>query len=54
MTKTVLIVEDNELNIKLLNDLLVVQGIATLKARDGKEAIAMAHRHHPDLIIMDL
>jgi two-component system cell cycle response regulator DivK len=52
--KTVLIVEDNELNMKLFNDLLEAHGYATLKTADGIEAIELARAHHPDLILMDI
>jgi two-component system cell cycle response regulator DivK len=52
--KTILIVEDNELNMKLFNDLLEAHGYATLKSRDGIEALKIAREHHPDLIIMDI
>ncbi len=52
--KTILIVEDNELNMKLFNDLLEAHGYATLKTRDGIEALKIAREHHPDLIIMDI
>ena len=54
MPKTVLIVEDNELNMKLFNDLLEAHGYATLKTADGIEAIELARAHHPDLILMDI
>jgi two-component system, cell cycle response regulator DivK len=54
MTKTVLIVEDNELNMKLFNDLLEAHGYATLKTADGIEAIELARTHRPDLILMDI
>ena len=54
MSKTVLIVEDNELNMKLFNDLLEAHGYNTLKTRDGIEALGMAREHHPDLILMDI
>ena len=54
MTKTVLIVEYNELNMKLFHDLLEAQGYETLQTRDGKAALATAREHHPDLIIMDI
>ena len=40
--KTVLIVEDNELNMKLFNDLLEAHGYATLQTRDGMEALRIA------------
>jgi two-component system cell cycle response regulator DivK len=52
--KTILIVEDNELNMKLFNDLLEAHGYATLKTRDGIEALKIAREHLPDLIIMDI
>ncbi len=54
MKKTVLIVEDNELNMKLFNDLLEANGYATLRTKSGVEAIALARAHHPDLILMDI
>ena len=54
MKKTVLIVEDNELNMKLFNDLLEANGYATLKTAHGIEAIELARAHHPDLILMDI
>ena len=52
--KKVLIVEDNDLNMKLFNDLLVAHGYGTLQTRDGFEALALARQHHPDLILMDI
>lgn len=52
--KTVLIVEDNELNMKLFHDLLDSQGYATLQTRDGVEALRIAREHRPDLILMDI
>jgi two-component system, cell cycle response regulator DivK len=52
--KTVLIVEDNELNMKLFNDLLEAHGYLTLQTRDGVEALRMARQHRPDLILMDI
>src|ERR671932_1491321 len=54
MTKTVLIVEDNELNMKLFNDLLEAHGYATLKTGNGIDAIELARTHRPDLILMDI
>ncbi|MEE1611546.1 response regulator [Microvirga sp. CF3016] len=54
MTKTVLIVEDNELNMKLFNDLLEAHGYATLKTSHGIEAMELARAHKPDLILMDI
>ncbi len=52
--KTVLIVEDNELNMKLFHDLLDAQGYHTLQTKDGMEALDIAREHHPDLILMDI
>jgi len=54
MTKTVLIVEDNELNMKLFNDLLEAHGFSTLKTASGNEALELVREHHPDLILMDI
>lgn len=52
--KTVLIVEDNELNMKLFHDLLEAHGYHTLQARTGPEALSLAEKHRPDLILMDI
>ena len=52
--KTVLIVEDNELNMKLFHDLLDAHGYATVRTRNGLEALGLARTHHPDLILMDI
>lgn len=52
--KTVLIVEDNELNMKLFHDLLEAQGYDVVEATTGPEALTMARQHQPDLILMDI
>lgn len=52
--KKVLIVEDNELNMKLFNDLLDAQGYDTLQTNEGLSALSMAREHQPDLILMDI
>jgi two-component system cell cycle response regulator DivK len=52
--KTVLIVEDNELNMKLFHDLLEAHGYDTLQTKDGMEALRLARQHRPDLILMDI
>lgn len=54
MAKTVLIVEDNELNMKLFHDLLEAHGYNILQARDGMEALKIARDKRPDLILMDI
>src|SRR5215467_12027528 len=53
-SKTVLIVEDNELNMKLFHDLLDAHGYQILQTKDGMEALDIAREHHPDLILMDI
>jgi two-component system cell cycle response regulator DivK len=52
--KRVLIVEDNELNMKLFHDLVEACGHDTLETRDGIEALKLARLHRPDLILMDI
>ncbi len=54
MSKRVLIVEDNELNMKLFNDLLEANGYGTIQTRSGVEAVELARTHRPDLILMDI
>ncbi len=54
MAKTVLVVEDNELNMKLFHDLLEASGYNIVQTRNGLEAIDLAREHHPDLILMDI
>jgi two-component system, cell cycle response regulator DivK len=54
MSKTVMIVEDNELNMKLFHDLLDAHGYHTLQTRNGMEALRLAREQRPDLILMDI
>lgn len=54
MSKTVLVVEDNELNMKLFHDLLEAHGIGTIQTRNGKDVLELARAHNPDLILMDI
>ena len=54
MAKTVLIVEDNELNMKLFHDLLDSKGYNILQTKDGMEALKIARSDKPDLILMDI
>ncbi len=54
MSKTILIVEDNELNMKLLNDILSMQGYKIAKSTDGSDAVDLSRSEHPDLILMDI
>lgn len=52
--KRVLVVEDNELNLRLFCDLLTAHGYVTEAVRDGRDAIDTARRFAPDLIVMDI
>lgn len=52
--KTVLIVEDNVLNMRLFGDLLEATGYTVLKCVDGAKAVGLALEHQPDLIVMDI
>jgi two-component system cell cycle response regulator DivK len=54
MAKTVLIVEDNPLNMRLFADLIESRGHATLRTGEGLEALELAREHRPDLILMDI
>lgn len=54
MTKKILIVEDNDLNLKLFRDLLGANGYETFETKEGIEAISITRNVQPDLIIMDI
>ncbi|MHB9880937.1 response regulator [Pacificimonas sp. ICDLI1SI03] len=54
MTKTVLVVEDNDLNMKLFCDLLGAHGYDTMQTRDGRRVLDMVRERRPDLILMDI
>jgi len=54
MGKTVLIVEDNELNMKLFRDLLEAHGYKTAGTSNGFEALDLVRSLRPDLILMDI
>jgi len=54
MPKKVMIVEDNELNMKLFRDLIEASGYETVRTRNGLEALDLARQHRPDLILMDI
>jgi len=54
LRKTILIVEDNDLNMKLFHDLLEAHGYRTVQTKDGMEALKLARLHRPDLILMDI
>jgi two-component system cell cycle response regulator DivK len=52
--KTVMVVEDNDLIMKLFHDLLEAHGYNILQTKDGMEALKLAREHRPDLILMDI
>jgi len=52
--KRILVVEDNELNMKLLNDVLEAHGYGVLSTGEGAVAVEWARQYKPDLILMDL
>ena len=52
--QTILVVEDNEKNMKLFRDVLQAKGYAPLEATSGEEAVELASQHVPDLILMDV
>ena len=54
MGQKILVVEDNELNLKLFCDLLRAHGFAAEPVRDGREAVGQARAFAPDLIVMDI
>jgi len=54
MKQKVLIVEDNPLNMRLIEMVLQVNSYTLLKATDGEEALDIATRERPDLVLMDI
>jgi len=54
MKKKILIVEDNDLNLKLFRDLLSAHGYEIFETKDGLEAIMITRNQRPDLILMDI
>ena len=50
----ILIVEDNDKNLKLVRDVLQVKGYATIEAGNAEDGIALARERKPDLILMDI
>ncbi len=51
---TILIVEDNQRNMKLVRDVLQATGYRTLEATTGERAVELAAEHGPDLVLMDI
>jgi two-component system cell cycle response regulator DivK len=53
-SELVLIVEDNDINLRLARDVLQYHGFRTLEAMTAADGIALALEHHPDLVLMDI
>jgi two-component system, cell cycle response regulator DivK len=53
-SKLVLIVEDNDKNLELVQDVLEYRGFRTLAATNGHDAVDLARKHNPDLVLMDI
>ena len=51
---TVLIIEDNDKNMKLARDVLQAKGYKTLEAVTGEDGVKLAKQHVPDLVLMDI
>ena len=54
MSKTILVIEDNEDNRRIMRDLLTSRGFEVIEALDGEKGVAAAQAHVPDLILMDI
>lgn len=52
--KKIMIIEDDQLHMKLFNDILKTEGYETLRTADGNTAVGLARDHHPDLILLDI
>ncbi|MHB8769630.1 MAG: response regulator [Syntrophales bacterium] len=52
--KTILVIEDNEMNMKLMRAVLRVGKYSMLEAKDAETGLRLAREHHPDLILMDI
>ncbi len=54
MSRRILIVEDNDLNLKLFRDILAANGYEVVETKEGHQAMALTKEHMPDLILMDI
>jgi CheY-like chemotaxis protein len=52
--KSILIVEDNPMNLKLIRDVLQIEGYETLEAESGETGVELARERHPAVILMDV
>lgn len=54
MARKIIVVEDDELSMRLFNDLLLANGYEVLQSVDGSDILQLAREHNPDLIVMDI
>jgi two-component system, cell cycle response regulator DivK len=54
MSHTILVVDDNEVNLKLAREILITRGYQVVSARRGEQAIEMAQLHRLDLMLLDM
>lgn len=54
MTKKVLVVEDNDVNRKLVVDIIIYRGIDVIEAKDAITAMQLTSQHVPDMVLMDI
>lgn len=54
MSKLVLVADDEKDIAEIVSELLEGEGIRTIRAHDGREALAAAEHHHPDAVVMDI
>lgn len=54
MSRTILVVDDNEVNLKLAREILITRGYDVVSARRGEQAIEMAQLHRLDLMLLDM
>ena len=52
--RNILVVEDNEINLKMLLDMLSIHNYKVTVARNGMEAIELAKQHNPEIVLMDM
>jgi len=52
--KTILVIEDNEINIRLVRSVLQPENYQIIEADNAENGIQLARDHHPDLILMDI
>ena len=53
-SKSILIIEDNPMNLKLIRDVLQIEGYETLEAESGETGVELARERHPAVILMDV